>query len=98
MSTNNKIKGLQAKIESAYYLKDKNGNRLAFSDSNAAYEYIKSYVNSVKDENDIIIFDDEAQSVIINTVNRQLALDRYVWINPANVNINDLSSNINRKK
>lgn len=98
MSTDNKIKGLQAKIESAYYLRDKSGNRLAFVDANAAYEYIKQYVNSVKDQNDIIIFDDESRNVIINTVNRQAALDRYVWINPANVNINDLSSNINRKK
>jgi hypothetical protein len=41
MNTDNKTKALWAKIESAYYLKDKSGNILAFVDANAAYEYIK---------------------------------------------------------
>lgn len=95
--TTNKI-NLQANIKSAYYLKDKLTNqKLVFADAQKAYIYLKSYINSIKDESDIIVFNDQTLEVIINTMNRTLPLDRYVHISPANININDLTSNLYRQ-
>ena len=94
-----KIDGLQARIKSAYYLKDtKTDQKLRFLNADQAYIYLKQYINSIKDQSDIIIFNDETKEVIINTINKELPLDRYVFINPANVDINDLTSNIDRYK
>lgn len=98
MDKDNKVKfeGLNAKIESAYYLKDKDGKRYEFKNSEQAYIFLKDYVNSIKAEDDIIICNDTRRTIIINTANRTLPLDRYVWINPSNVNIDDLDSNVKR--
>ena len=92
-----KIDGLQARIKSAYYLKDKQTNqKLKFLNVQQAYIFLKTYINSIKSQDDIIIQNDQQHEIIINTINKNLPLDRYVFINPANVDINDLTSNINR--
>lgn len=95
----NKINGLQARIRSAYYLKDnKTGTHLKFSSKAQAYLYLKQYINKIKTDSDIVIYNDQALQVMINTIDKTLPLDRYVFINPANVDINDLTSNIDRYK
>lgn len=92
-----KIDGLQAKIQSAYYLKDKQTDqKLKFFNKQEAYLFLKTYIDKIKQPSDIIIQNEQEGEIIINTTDKSLPLDRYVFINPTDVNIDDLTSNIKR--
>ncbi len=92
-NTLEKIEGLYATIKSAYYLKN-NNKLVAFNAKQYAYQYLKQYIEKIKSDTDIIIYDDDNCEVIINTLDKKLDLDRYVYIDENIVNLSNLSANI----
>lgn len=84
----------QARIQSAYYIKNKALDPYKFQSKEQAYKMLKRYIQQHKDPSDIIIYDDINYKVIINTVNKELPLDRYVYIDRHNVNLDDLNKNL----
>lgn len=91
-----RIEGLYAKIKSGYYLKNKNGQVINNINKKIVYAYLKAYIAQHKSDSDIIIYNDQEMQIIINTVDKTLSLDRYVYINKQVVNIDDLSSNLGK--
>lgn len=91
-----RVDGLYAKIQSGYYLVDANGKKINSLSPEATYLYIKEYIQKIKSDDDIIVYNDSQFEIIINTLNKQLPLDRYVKINTSVVNLENLSSNIKK--
>lgn len=89
-----KVEGLYAKIRSAYYLRNEKDNILSFYDNIQAYQYLKKYIEKNKSDSDIIIYNDDSLEIIINTVDKNLKLDRFVYIDKEKVNIDNLTENI----
>lgn len=89
-----KVEGLYARIRSGYYLKNENNKILQFYNDISAYQYLKQYIEENKSDSDIIIYNDDTLEIIINTVNKNLKLDRFVYIDKTLVNIDNLSENI----